>query len=209
MICAASSTSLLAEECEECVYSQGYWKNHNSFGRNPSLEIPWPLDEETMLCEQTWLDILKTPPRGGNAFYILGHQWIAAELNVAKGAGTTPEVDDALSAAEALLGGCEISEEDREEAVTLASLLDDYNNGLIGPPKCDWCGDGEVQEEDEEECDDGNNDDLDGCSCDCEKQIALCGQATQPGRPPVTLFLYLLPVAAILVGKRVLRYQRM
>ena len=36
----------------------------------------------------TWLDILKTPPRG-NAYLILAHQYIAAQLNVISLAGET------------------------------------------------------------------------------------------------------------------------
>jgi cysteine-rich repeat protein len=191
-------------ECptDQCVYSQGYWKNHNRFGKNPPLQIPWPIDEGTMLCDQTWLDILKTPPKKGNAFYILGHQWIAAELNVANGADTTPEIDDALVEAEALLIECEISDDDRQEALALASLLDDYNNGLIGPPKCDFCGDGTVQEDNGEQCDDGNNDNADGCSCICKSQIASCGQIAEPGRPPLTFLFYLLPLAVIFLHKK-------
>ena len=55
-------------------------------------------------------------------------------------------MDDGLAKAEALLSGCEISVEDHQGALALASLLDDYNNGLIGPPKCDFCGDGTVKE---------------------------------------------------------------
>ena len=129
-------TCLCVDEYEQCVYSQGYWKNHNSSGKNPPQQMPWPIAEETVLCGQTWIEILKTPPKKGNAFYILGHQWIAAELNVANGAETAPEVDDALTEAEALLSGCEISKDDRQEALALAFLLDEYNNGLVGPPKC-------------------------------------------------------------------------
>jgi cysteine-rich repeat protein len=206
--CPAGQT---CEDCvcvdayDQCVYSQGYWKNHNRFSKNPSQQVPWPIDEETMLCDQTWLEILKTPPKKGNAFYILGHQWIAAKLNVANGAQTTPEVDDALTEAEALLGGCEISRDDRKEALALASLLGDYNNGLIGPPKCGFCGDSVVQSDNGEQCDDGNNDDGDGCSCECALESAvLCGQIAEPGRPPLTFLFYLLPVAAIFVHKKVL-----
>jgi cysteine-rich repeat protein len=206
--CSAGQTCencLCVGQCDECVYSQGYWKNHNRFGKNLSLQIPWPIDEETMLCDETWLDILKTPPSRGNVFYILGHQWIAAELNVASGAGTTPDVDDALAEAEAMLIECEILDGDRQEALALASLLDDYNNGLIGPPKCDFCGDGEVQEDDGEECDDGNNDDGDGCSCECALQsVALCGHIAEPAGRPFALLLYLLPVVAIFLHKKIL-----
>ena len=58
-----------------CTLTPGFWKNHSQL-----------ITEDTLLCEETWIDILNTPPRRGNAFYILAHQWIAAELNVADGA---------------------------------------------------------------------------------------------------------------------------
>ena len=133
---------------EGCTLTQGYWKNHNVEG-NASSD-PWPIPEDTELCDQRWVDILWTPPKG-DAWYILAHQYIAAELNVASGASTDAELDAALSDAEALLSGCSIAGEDRDEAIALSGLLDDYNNGLVGPGHCD----------DDDGGDDGGDDD--GC----------------------------------------------
>jgi hypothetical protein len=89
--------------------------------------------------------VLWTPPQGGNAFFILAHQYIAAEMNMLAGATMPSEVSDAFSAAAGLLttyqGSMEIPKktEDRDSAISLADTLDDYNNGLIGPGHCGSC----------------------------------------------------------------------
>lgn len=120
-----------------CTLTQGYWKNHNRFRKNPSQQQPWPINELTLLCGQTWLDNLKTPAAGGNAFYILSHQWIAARLNVASGADPSA-VSAELAEAQALLSACvNPGTPDPVRAIELADILDDYNNGLIGPGQCD------------------------------------------------------------------------
>lgn len=108
---------------EGCTLTQGYWKNHDE----------WPLPN-TVVCDQTWLEILHTPPKG-DAWYILAHQWIAASLNV--GSGATPPADDALIQAEVLLSDCVIDDGERGAALALAEQLDAYNNGELGPGHCD------------------------------------------------------------------------
>ena len=121
-----------------CTYTQGYWKNHHRFCKRGKRKCdPWPIDETTMLCGKTWLNILKTPPKGGNAWYILAHQWIAAKLNVASGAAADALLLQVLAEAESLLLGCSIDRDDRAWALELAQYLDDYNNGRIGPGHCD------------------------------------------------------------------------
>jgi hypothetical protein len=122
-----------------CTYTQGYWKNHNETrtNRNQAIDWPAPLDEKDELCGQTLLDILNTRA-GGEAWYILGHQYIAASLNVASGAstaGSSGELDEAGALLAASCGG--IAAADRPRAIELAELLDAYNNGLIGPGHCD------------------------------------------------------------------------
>jgi len=55
---------------DACItYSQGYWKTHTN----------WP----TVPHEKLWRDILWTAPKGGDAYYIFLHQYIAAYLNIA------------------------------------------------------------------------------------------------------------------------------
>jgi hypothetical protein len=124
----ATFTTYALTCCEDggCTLTQGYWKNHTDV---------WPTDGA--LCGQSWLESLNTPPAGGNAWFTLAHQWIAATLNRAAGASAPPEVLDALDEAEALLLGCAIAVADRERAVLLGELLDAYNRGVVGPGHCD------------------------------------------------------------------------
>jgi hypothetical protein len=122
-------------ENEGCTYTQGYWKNHNDFSTRPSQHIAWPIDENTEKCGQTWLSILQTPVKG-NKWLILAHQWVAAKLNVANGADATA-VAATLIEAETILNTCTLSDQDARRATQLASILDQYNNGIIGPGHCD------------------------------------------------------------------------
>jgi hypothetical protein len=124
-----------------CTLTQGYWKNHyEGAGQDGSnRDRAWPIDEDTELCGRTWLDTLDVEPRG-DAFFILAHQSIAASLNVAAGAAAPADVSAALDEAFGLMEDCAIAEGERARAVELAGLLDDFNNGRVGPGHC---GDGE------------------------------------------------------------------
>jgi hypothetical protein len=108
---------------------------------------------------QTWLEVLNTAPSGGNAYYILAHQVIAAYLNSIKteNAAWAPGFDEKLADAWELLeeyddrydepvipagddyafpGG----DDDRTYALALAEWFDDFNNGYLapeGPIHCD------------------------------------------------------------------------
>jgi hypothetical protein len=119
---------------ENCTLTQGFWKNH---------EDAWPV-EELLLGNVTYtkaevLEILGTPPRG-DATYILVHQLIAAKLNVAAGADPAA-VETGLADADAWLAehplGSKPRRGDRQAGLDLATQLDDYNNGVVGPGHCD------------------------------------------------------------------------
>lgn len=122
---------------EGCVYTQGYWKNHPD---------DWPSgyhpDDAFFSSGKTWLGVLETPA-GGNAYYILAHQYIAAVLNKANGASVPPGVQTTLDLATAWFnsygpgdcasgGSCGLQKD-------WAKVLDLYNNGQYpgGPPHCD------------------------------------------------------------------------
>lgn len=124
-----SDTGSDDDDDDDCVRTQGYWKNHHSQAGGGNQKIPWPLDEDSELCGQIWLDVFNTPT-DGNAFYILAHQWMAASLNVAAGAEPSADVSAALAEAQVLLEGCEIADEDRPRAIEMSELLDRFNNGL-------------------------------------------------------------------------------
>jgi len=131
--------------CAGCTLTQGYWKTHSSHGPAP-YDDTWDLrdggDALFLGTGKSYYEILWTVPKGGNAYIILAHQYIAAELNKLNGAYVPPEVQSAMDEAEELLIKYEeklsIPKKgaDREWAIELYELLDDYNNGYIGPGHC-------------------------------------------------------------------------
>jgi hypothetical protein len=125
---------LLEPVDEGCTYTIGYWKTHPE---------DWPTNSLSIFTEEEAMDLLWSPPKKGNAYIILAHQYIGAELNVVNGASIPQEVEQAWLDAQALLVQYESEAyipkktEDRDLAIYLAGMLDDYNNGLIGPGHCD------------------------------------------------------------------------
>ena len=79
-----------------------------------------------------------TAPRG-DATYILIHQLIAAKLNVASGADSSA-IASTITAADNFLTahplGSSLGSAAKTQGTSLASTLDNYNNGLIGPGHC-------------------------------------------------------------------------
>ncbi len=142
-----------------CTLTPGYWKTHSKYGPAP-YDDNWATlgdkdlddnfeheDESFFYSGQTYYQVLWTAPKGGNAYYILAHSYIAAALNFLNGADpTTAQV--AFNAATALfssptntpayLGNLKGSK--RQQWIDLATTLDNYNNGLIGPGHCDENG---------------------------------------------------------------------
>jgi len=127
--------------CEGCTLTPGYWKTHSEFGPAP-YDDTWALlssgaDTDFYLSGQSWYEVLWTPPAKGNAYYILAHAFIAAKLNILNGASSSSEVDAALNWAEVFFGAnTPGSYANRKAALEYAGILDNYNNGLIGPGHC-------------------------------------------------------------------------
>ncbi len=125
-----------------CTLTPGYWKTHSKYGPAP-YDATWALiGEDTLFFKsgQSWYKVLWTPPSGGNAYYILAHPYIAARLNILNGAASTPEVNAALVKAESFFNAYKpadkLTKAVRDAAIANAGLLDQYNNGLIGPGHC-------------------------------------------------------------------------
>lgn len=118
-----------------CTYTQGYWKTHSLAGPAP-YDAGWqkvgPLEHNTPFYSsgKTWLGLWNTPPKKGNVYIQLAHQYMAAKLNVLNGAGAPANVLSAITTAETYFST------GTGNITGLASLLDDYNNGLIGPGHC-------------------------------------------------------------------------
>jgi hypothetical protein len=131
-----------------CTLTQGYWKTHSEYGPAP-YDDNWAnladgANTPFFLSGMSYYEVLWTPPQG-NAYFILAHQYIAAELNTLNGAAPDA-VTDALAAAEALFQAStpdqvaalrgRAGKEQRAQFTDLAGVLDDYNSGLIGPGHC-------------------------------------------------------------------------
>lgn len=133
-----------------CTLTPGYWKTHSEYGPAPYDDtwalLPQGADSPFFLSGQTFFEVLWTPPKGGNAYYILAHAYIAAALNMLNGSDPTV-INDAFADATALLAATapgdfddlkgRTANEVRALWIGLAEILDDYNNGLTGPGHCD------------------------------------------------------------------------
>jgi len=123
-----------------CTFTQGYYKNHETYVQNllagGNLNIG-TLSNPFLFNADQIDENLGTNPKGGNAFYILTHQLITAELNILGGGSAPVAVQNAIAAANLLLEDKTISAAERDQAIALAATLDAYNNGLTGPGHCD------------------------------------------------------------------------
>jgi hypothetical protein len=136
-----------------CTLTPGYWKTHSSHGPAPyddnwALLLPSGSESPFFLSGQTYYQVLWTNPQGGNAYYILAHAYIAAELNHLNGASLPTAVEDAFNDATDLFNTYTPAQilalkgknatAVRAQFIGYAAILDQYNNGLAegGPPHC-------------------------------------------------------------------------
>lgn len=141
-----------------CTLTQGYWKNHSDCktnGKGPERDATWDLiegedkngnpstGESTIFFKsaQDYCEVFDTNAGKGGKYYNLAHQYMAAELNLLSDADPA-SIADAFNEAtdffemyspEDVDGDKELE----EDCVRLGKILDDYNNGLIGPGHCD------------------------------------------------------------------------
>lgn len=133
------------------TYTWGYWKTHSSYGPAPyddtwALLLPDGEDTPFFLSGQTYYEVLWTSVAGGNAYYQLAHQYIAAKLNVLDGAWMRDDAQATFDEATSLLTTyTPITIMSFKKGTTalkaifarfnyLAGILDNYNNGLMGTP---------------------------------------------------------------------------
>jgi len=120
-----------------CPATQGFWKHHAfpaaMFDATGHIQIGTGSYTASQL-----VDILNTPPQGGNAVLILGHQLIAALANVNAGAQVTPAAALAIAQAEVLFTSNNLSLTSTvkssttlgQQMVNLSNILDDYNSAV-------------------------------------------------------------------------------
>lgn len=128
------------------THTWGYWKTHSSQGPAP-YDDTWAVLGETtpfFLSGTSYYGVLQENVAGGNAYYQLAHQYVAAKLSVLDGAWMRADVQAAFNQATALLALYTPSQiatfkkgDAGQKAIfsqfnQLASILDQYNNGLMG-----------------------------------------------------------------------------
>jgi hypothetical protein len=117
-----------------CTNGRGYWWRH---------PFRWPVCSLTLgntTYNKLQLLAVLIMPAFGNGMLILAHQLIAVELNIARGADPV-DVEEARAAAHALMAGKVVPPigcgwVHPRDASPIAQIMDDYNNGLIGPGHC-------------------------------------------------------------------------
>jgi hypothetical protein len=119
---------------QNCTFTQGYWKNHTSVW--PS----GPITLGTVSYTPAQLLSIFNKPAGGNGLIILAHQLIAAKLNIMNGADAS-SIASTIASADALIGGLICPPVGSgfltpASVNSLATNLDNYNNGLVGPGHC-------------------------------------------------------------------------
>jgi hypothetical protein len=136
------------KESNGCTHTLGYWKTHaeqGPAGYDDTWDLIGPMGEyeSFFLSGGTYFDAINASP-GGNAYYQLSQQYIAAVLSKLSGASSAA-VDDELADAKTLfetytpaeIGALKGNNAVRQQFLSLSETLDQYNNGIIGPGHCD------------------------------------------------------------------------
>ncbi len=125
-----------------CTYTQGYWKTHSTYGPAGPADDGWNNivggpDAAFFSSGQSWIQIFNTPPKGGNRYIQLAHQYMAAKLNVLNGTSAPQSVLDAITDAETYFNSGATPANPGSPNTALAGILASYNEGNTGPGHCD------------------------------------------------------------------------
>jgi hypothetical protein len=141
------------EEPVGCTWGKGFWKNHTGLGPQPDLVtdlLPlWLGDEDDsasieVTTAQMAFDLLQQHEYGqpSNGITKLYAHLLAAKLNIANGADDE-DIADTITDADAFLGDYDwedwddLSQDERQMVMDWKDMLEDYNEGYIGPGSCD------------------------------------------------------------------------
>ena len=106
LIVGAVAAAVVATQVSAAIapLSHGFWRSHADPSKN-NYASTWDLvgelgpDSEFMGTGESWIEVISRPTNG-NAYYILAHQYIAAQLNIMNGALNSLEVDSSSRAAD-------------------------------------------------------------------------------------------------------------
>ena len=148
LTCTATNEPVLpppppVETTTGCTLSQGYWGSHSSKGPASKYDAAWAAFEDKPFYQSgmTYYEQMQAPSKG-NAYNVLAVQFIAATLNMVKGAKAPAGVDmNAVDAfykkyTPAQIDKLKGSDPVRKQALDWAGTLDSYNNGRLNAPYC-------------------------------------------------------------------------
>ena len=142
-----------------CTATIGYWKNHAGLGRGNQADMVSPLlpiwlgdemGQRSLYVNSALMavDVLKMKTYGkpSNGITKLYAQLLGAKLNLANGAGYGVVADvidraDRFLATHRARAWNRLTDERKQRILDWKDMLDDYNNGLIGPGHCGDLGD--------------------------------------------------------------------
>jgi hypothetical protein len=121
-----------ADAEHNCTFGAGYWKTHTDAW--PSRFTPAAAFYSS---GKSWIDVLGTPPNG-DAYYILGRQYIAAALNLdwLDSDIRPPEIGAPFAIAGGYFTAGAHTDLTRTELVRLATVFEGFNEGNAGVPAC-------------------------------------------------------------------------
>jgi hypothetical protein len=126
-----------------CTLTPGYWKTHSCYGPAPEDDAWKRLvngpDTTFFSSGMSYYRALWTPPKGGSAYFILAHAYIAAKLNglnLADTSAIASVFDEATRWFERIAPSSRLCPSERARLVWLAARLDEYNSGMVGPGHC-------------------------------------------------------------------------
>jgi len=119
-----------------CTYTQGFWKTHQELWDAAGEMVIWT-GGSFFNSGKTYAQLYAMSVAGGNSYVKLAHQYMAAKLNVNFGAD--PTIDASIAQAEAYFAAHPAGSTYIKDGAwnALATVLDNYNNGLTGPGHCD------------------------------------------------------------------------
>lgn len=128
-----------------CTLTIGYWKTHAGFtGKNPDMVtdlLPQSLGSITVTSASQAVNILSFQGNASNGINKLMAQLLAAKLNIANGAdgsavsSTIADADAFLTTHDSSSWGS-LTKAQQKQVLNWMTILDNYNNGLIGPGHC-------------------------------------------------------------------------
>lgn len=132
-----------------CTQLPAYWLQNSVAGSKRGIDPTWYKIEPSGSATPFFLSpynyrtvLLITPRASDRDYYVLAQQYISAELNLLRGSTAPWSVVDAMYAAKDLFETytpadvAGMSPAQRQQFVSLASTLYNYNFGYIGPGRC-------------------------------------------------------------------------